>query len=1123
MGSDSPVRVEAPDPPIFLFFETPVSLDAFWTRLKTPDFVILRGDRYQSLLNPTGPSLVKPPLESTTSRVAIRGSAGTTTAELSVIYDVNLRDPGPQWVPLKLDGLALTTVKEAGQTLRVRSVASMGWEVEVAGKGQHVIEVKLVTSILSNGEERRLELSIPLAPTTTLGLVLSEESIEALLGTNDPIVPLKVPGISGTRLDASMTPRSKLDLSWRVPVDQSKAMPPLLSAQGEIAIDVSPDAIRSRVRCTVTAVRGTTRELAFSLDSDEDLLDLELDNRSLAIDTVLQGRIKTFTISLSEPLRQGSTARTIALTTRRRVPPHQTSTVSLNGYPLRNATLQTGALSVTQSGSIWVEGVIGRGLTRIDPANGLPSDLRSRPGTILGYRFVEQPFDLKLKIEPSPPLLEARARSTLTLLASVASSETEFQFRATPGQIFSVRFRIPRHVILEPTVPDDTVQASNLEAEATIERTHSDPLPSRILNLRLTSRARETGVFAINLRTRQPWTGGPTTSVALCEPLNATSLGGRIAVRRVLGIVIDFESDSIGLNQDRVFRLADAPAMTEWSWPTDSVTGLEVDPLWLTYEGLPDSLPLSLKTRPRSIRSESDLSARVTRTGIDYREIVHLDVFNGLISELDLNVPAALDRAWEIEGSEIASRELRETGMNGDRRYRLILSKGPARILNLRLRYRTTFPAPLEPSAARIDHFAKIRIVPEVEGVVHFSYDQDPGVTVAVDSAQKEQHLMPSLSQGETDPVADRLVLTLSESTLLPNFKASAESLLDLPQLVVSRSYLRTLVGADELRTTAQFLLDRHGPDLVVVLPTDARWIEAKINGQILPNVERVDGDSRYRITLPLFSVKAPTLLTMDYSITNRSRQSWTSPQIEDALCQVAYWEIVVPSQTALLGVPTGWSDENIWYWDKFLWMRKPALPSSEIRKWITGSARLSGTESDDAPTLTTAHSYLFCRTDGLFPIPVKLASRVLLLGLCSGAAGLIGIVLVLLRPSYRFMTIPFGMFLLVVAVGWDPNVTFQVLQSGSLGLFLAILAAALQRIVDRRGLRTRRMNEPTGSITTTPQVFTTLATPVGSDDSTAIRGRRQSTADRILIAPASPSELNRAREIPPLDSGIRT
>ena len=134
-----PTDTPPPAAPVPLILEAPATLDGLLDRLRSPDFVLLRGDHYRDLLKGRdgGPGGGEPIVES----VAIRGRVDRRTAELEVEFRVASPIGASAWVPLRLDGLVLTSASEAGRVVPVRTVANGGWEAEVRGAGLHLLRV----------------------------------------------------------------------------------------------------------------------------------------------------------------------------------------------------------------------------------------------------------------------------------------------------------------------------------------------------------------------------------------------------------------------------------------------------------------------------------------------------------------------------------------------------------------------------------------------------------------------------------------------------------------------------------------------------------------------------------------------------------------------------------------------------------------------------------------------------------------------------------------------------------------------------------------------------------------------------------------------------------------------
>ena len=64
-----------------------------------------------------------------------------------------------------------------------------------------------------------------------------------------------------------------------------------------------------------------------------------------------------------------------------------------------------------------------------------PCEPRARPGTVLAYRFVEQPFELELKIDPSRPWVRVESRTTVALDPRRARVDTWLDYQVSQGRM----------------------------------------------------------------------------------------------------------------------------------------------------------------------------------------------------------------------------------------------------------------------------------------------------------------------------------------------------------------------------------------------------------------------------------------------------------------------------------------------------------------------------------------------------------------------------------------------------------------------------------------------------------------------------------------------------------------
>jgi hypothetical protein len=250
------------------------------------------------------------------------------------------------------------------------------------------------------------------------------------------------------------------------------------------------------------------------------------------------------------------------------------------------------------------------------------------------------------------------------------------------------------------------------------------------------------------------------------------------------------------------------------------------------------------------------------------------------------------------------------------------------------------------------------------------------------------------------------------------------------------------------------------------------------------------------RIRLPARAGSVPVVVELEYTQPRPSSgDGWAAPVVEGGIVQQTSWEVRLPYSRALVGVPSGWADENEWYWDAYVWKRRP------WRAVFEAAARPGGAAVRSAdPARGDGHSYLFSRPGAPVALPVFIASRAWLVAVCSGTVLAVGGFLILVwRPPVKLVWAAAAVLGLSVAALLHPSVTFLGVQSGMVGILLTGLIALMQSVVERRR-GSAAFTDPSGLPLAGGSTFNRTV-GVGSDDSTAIRTRPVSTMD---YAPAN-------------------
>ena len=339
------------------------------------------------------------------------------------------------------------------------------------------------------------------------------------------------------------------------------------------------------------------------------------------------------------------------------------------------------------------------------------------------------------------------------------------------------------------------------------------------------------------------------------------------------------------------------------------------------------------------------------------------------------------------------------------------------------------------------------------------------------------------------------------------SLRATARALEALPPVVASRLWLRTVQGLGyDLQTTAAYLVETHQAALSLALPPGAVLVRARVGGKAFTRVEGLTGGAGLRLLLPEGIRTGPVLVELEYTVpADHLTGPWVAPKLlEGGFVQQTLWEVRVPWGRAVVGVPGGWTDENTWVWDRFFFRRRPWQSATALAAWAGGSSAESpALEGLDEAAGGDVQSFLFGQPGPPTDLRIRIASRGLLVGICSGTVLAVGALLILVwRPAMPLAWAAALALGLACATLVEPSVTFLVVQSALTGVVLTLLTALMQRQVQRRASATV-LGEASGRSGARPGAgpagsSVNYTGSVGSDDSTAIRVRPvvASTAD---------------------------
>jgi hypothetical protein len=156
-----------------------------------------------------------------------------------------------------------------------------------------------------------------------------------------------------------------------------------------------------------------------------------------------------------------------------------------------------------------------------------------------------------------------------------------------------------------------------------------------------------------------------------------------------------------------------------------------------------------------------------------------------------------------------------------------------------------------------------------------------------------------------------------------------------------------------------------------------------------------------------------------------------------------SYWQLALPSDEHLLGLPSAASAELTWKRRWPFWEKLSRLGQEDLERW-TGASR-------QEPLPQSLNQYLFSSFDAMPEIRVVTAQRRTLLLFVSGLALLAGLlVMYSARCRHPVVLLVVGVALAAVMLIY-PDLSMFAVQASALGLILALLAWLLKWAVEVR------------------------------------------------------------------------
>ena len=407
----------------------------------------------------------------------------------------------------------------------------------------------------------------------------------------------------------------------------------------------------------------------------------------------------------------------------------------------------------------------------------------------------------------------------------------------------------------------------------------------------------------------------------------------------------------------------------------------------------------------------------------------------------------ALTRPWE----NISDNRIPDNWVQ-----KMILLPEPRFQLQLTFQYA---PTPLSVSHEATVPFALALInpvdVPVTNHSIHFF--TPPGYRLELqnesrmlwEQSREPRHFYPNVMQNTMEEVFRSLQSTTNPTP--PNrialFVSSAETNI-AGTTIVKRAWLQTWLTGTFRRDLATYILRSTDDSIDIQLPPDAtrdhRVIVRIDQQQIQPNISPTG-----ILTIPIVPEQhnMPIEVSIDYRYTFET-SSISVPIIlpsfaPETSVQYQFWQIILSRNKHIVGYPAGWTLEYDWAWNGLFWWRIPSIRKTDIG---FDSSTISA-----EPTLSESSQYVFSHIQPPSYATLYIVDRSLIILGSSALALIVGLMLIYV-PQSRYTGSLFALIIASVAVlSYQPSMVLLMLQAATFGVFLALGAGYVYRILHRQ------------------------------------------------------------------------
>lgn len=864
--------------------------------------------------------------------------------------------------------------------------------------GEYEFDLELTVPLLKASPWRRLQLSVPNSPVTSLRLEVPSGNVvvkapEDVIQTSRPLdeqrTEIRAAGFGG---------KSEI-LSWQPTVPATETATGL-DVNSNIAVRSTNDAFLLEATQFLRPLQGTFREFTVALPSRGELL--SVDGNEISETRADETDPQRITVVLKSP-----TSGTISVRWQVRVPQLSRRNFDLDGFQVEGARRESGEIGfLAAEGYRW--NVADGSDPHVERMNAGEFRIGGvRTTAVRACRFFSQPFSLPTTIDPVEPYYDVATLFAVSAAEKEISLEARFKVRIYRGQLPELSIEWPgwrsEGWILEGTQPRGTV-VTNVTTDDDVgkgrivvslaERSDDEPFEWRLL-------AR---------RTRQPDDDTPLSLPRVLAPAGSPTR---------LVLLSDENIDAHLVPRGETVLRPYAPQITS---AEQTLFPAEKRPQNFRIDTDERSFQLGVQTQQQQISVTSEVKGTLTSQRLELQQTLRHHVEYARLNEIKLNVPAAIFERIKFTFAGRPQLPQWSDGVGGREKIATITLPEPL-IGDVVLDAAWSMPLPKDllqdkPAAMPL---TVLRSLTGTTTSQRLRIEQPAWLDLSlVEPSWQIEHADDEEIAWSNPLATEPMTLRIMPATVVRGVET-----------VVHKAIARVHVDRGGVQHS-RFEIELSGPvrQLHVQLPKAALAGVFLWNEVALPNdavTEVPQGSGRFSLLLPDAVVPNSSggRLVMEYRLPTARTLGWSTAQTLSVpvlpqcrwMADIA-WDVSLPNDQHLLSYPDSATPWFHWERTGLIWRRiSPALVSST-------SVRTGPSEAAAA----ASHTYAFGQFGTLNSFSMRCISKPAALAWGAGATFIVGLVLLnlpRLPALYASGAVAVGM--LVAALWFLPQMELLV------------------------------------------------------------------------------------------------